>query len=288
MHRRTFSLLSTALVAACAAPAADTPPPSVALTASDYAFSIADTVAGGFVNVSFTNSGAEDHHAQIIRLNDGVTREQFRETLAAAMQAVPTEGEGALMRIFEISTLAGGPGMLAPGRVVDVVADLAPGEYVLMCFVPGPDGVPHIVKDMMKFFTVAAPAATQQMPTPAFTVNLADFAFSEVPAISAGRTTIEVQNSGPEPHEMTVLKLEGVTAEQLLQMMASPMPTDSAHGPPPFTSVGGVQGLMPGSKGWVTLDLTPGNYVLLCFIPSPANKGAPHLALGMVKEFTVN
>ena len=36
-----------------------------------------------------------------------------------------------------------------------------------------------------------------------------------------------------------------------------------------------------------TLDLTPGNYVALCFIPSPAPDLKPHFAKGMVHPFVV-
>ena len=45
---------------------------------------------------------------------------------------------------------------------------------------------------------------------------------------------------------------------------------------------------MPGQTGWAHLDLTPGDYVAVCFIPSAAHEGKPHFALGMVKGFTVS
>ncbi len=44
---------------------------------------------------------------------------------------------------------------------------------------------------------------------------------------------------------------------------------------------------MPGQVGWLTLDLPAGEYAALCFIPSAANWGAPHFALGMLNGFTV-
>lgn len=44
---------------------------------------------------------------------------------------------------------------------------------------------------------------------------------------------------------------------------------------------------MPGQTGWVTLDLKPGDYALVCFISSPANQGKPHVALGMFYPFPV-
>jgi hypothetical protein len=38
---------------------------------------------------------------------------------------------------------------------------------------------------------------------------------------------------------------------------------------------------------YFTADLTPGNYVLLCFVPD-AKDGKAHMEHGMVKEFKVN
>ena len=36
---------------------------------------------------------------------------------------------------------------------------------------------------------------------------------------------------------------------------------------------------------YADLDLRPGNYVALCFLPGPG--GAPHMAMGMLQQFTV-
>lgn len=43
----------------------------------------------------------------------------------------------------------------------------------------------------------------------------------------------------------------------------------------------------PNGTGWADISVTKGNYVVLCFIPSPANQGKPHAALGMVFPVTV-
>jgi hypothetical protein len=45
--------------------------------------------------------------------------------------------------------------------------------------------------------------------------------------------------------------------------------------------------MMPGETGWVSIELPPGEYAMICFIPSPANEFKPHVALGMFKAFTV-
>jgi hypothetical protein len=80
-----------------------------------------------------------------------------------------------------------------------------------------------------------------------------------------------------------------VSFEEALPMLIGPAPEGDAApaGPPPFHFVGGVQGIMPGQRSWVTLDLEPGDYALICFIPSPANEGRIHAELGMARPFTV-
>jgi hypothetical protein len=42
-----------------------------------------------------------------------------------------------------------------------------------------------------------------------------------------------------------------------------------------------------GETNDIPLDLTPGNYALLCFIPD-AKDGKPHIMHGMMKDFTVS
>lgn len=40
------------------------------------------------------------------------------------------------------------------------------------------------------------------------------------------------------------------------------------------------------ASGFTTLDLEPGNYMFVCFVPDAAD-GTPHAAKGMIKAFTV-
>jgi len=78
-----------------------------------------------------------------------------------------------------------------------------------------------------------------------------------------------------------VFKLNaGVTMEQFQAFMAS------GQGEPPGVEHGGMQGLTVGNAGWLHLDLEPGNYVALCFIPDSAS-GKLHAELGMVMPFSV-
>ena len=70
-------------------------------------------------------------------------------------------------------------------------------------------------------------------------------------------------------------------------MTEQDMPGSPAAAGPPFALYGGTAPMNPGMTNWLDLDLEPGNYGAICLVPSPANNGAPHVALGMAMPFTV-
>jgi hypothetical protein len=118
---------------------------------------------------------------------------------------------------------------------------------------------------------------------PVVTVHASEFAFAAPKTISAGQTTFRLVNDGKELHQISILKLEqGKTMKDLQAAMKDP-------GPPPewLVAVGGPNAAAPGSTIDATLNLEAGNYVLVCFIPSPGEQ-MPHAAKGMVMPITVS
>ncbi len=282
-----MSLIAPLALAGCGGGGASIP--TVPVTAADFSFSLPETIAGGLIRLQLTNSGQDSHHMQVVKLNQGVSQQQFQETLQETLQAFPQEGEAALSRIFQIVAFTGGPSGIGPGGQSEAVVDLQAGDYVLLCFIAGADGIPHLAKGMVQPLTVTAPPSDRPAePEALATVAMDDFAFMGVPAtLPEGKTTLKVTNQGKEPHEMTVLRLEGITAQQALEILTGPPGGEAPAGPPPFKDAGGFQAIMPGQSGWATLDLQAGEYIALCFVPSPANEFAPHVALGMITPITV-
>lgn len=266
------------------------PIPTVAIGAADYSFALPDSIPGGLTRLQLTNNGKEEHHAQIFRLNDGVTLPQFQGALQSIFQAPPERQGEAVGKALALISLAGGPGTAAPGGKSEAVVDLKQGQHVLVCFVPSPDGAPHVAKGMLKTLTVtAAPAKQPSPPEAKGVVTMNDFAFTGVPSFSSGKVTLKVVNNGKQPHEMPVVRLnKGITGAQLRQILSAPPTPGQAPppGPPPFQGAGGLQAISPGATAWTTLDLTPGEYALVCFVPDSAS-GKPHVALGMISTFTV-
>lgn len=281
-----LGLVGVASVAACGGKE-EAKLPQVAVGAADYSFTAPDSIAGGLVQVKLNNTGKEAHHAQLVRLNDGVTLPQFQQALQEAAQA---QFQGpALGKVFAAVTFQGGPAPTAPGKSSEVTLNLAQGSYVMLCFVPDPQGVPHMAKGMIKPFAVTAAAASQPTPPKAAgTVDLNDFAFTTIPTdLKAGKHTWAVTNKGKEIHEMGMLKLKAPAADVQKILVAPPPAPGSARPAPPFEETGGFQAITPGMTGWATVDLEKGDYALVCFVPSPANQGKPHVALGMFRPFTV-
>jgi uncharacterized cupredoxin-like copper-binding protein len=247
--------------------------PQVTIKTHDYSFEAPAQIEAGLVSITMENEGQEPHHVQLVRLNDGVTTEQFQ----AALQQSP---EAAMPLV----SFAGGPGVVPPGQSQQVDVELNPGHYFLLCLVPSSDGIPHLAKGMLAPLEVVAPTAQASASEPKAdsAVRLLDFSFVLPSEINAGRHVWKVTNEGKQPHELALIKLaDGKTMQDVATFMQSP------SGPPPWVDAGGLQAIDPGESGWVNLDLQPGNYVALCHVPDPAS-GKAHEEMGMVMPFTVN
>jgi hypothetical protein len=102
-----------------------------------------------------------------------------------------------------------------------------------------------------------------------------DFEFEAPPA---GHVSFVMSNDGDEPHFLGIGKLmPGVTVEQAIR-------ADDPSEVTEWTADSDVVG--PGGEAVLTVaDLEPGEYAMVCFIPSP--DGEPHAFLGMAVGFTV-
>jgi uncharacterized cupredoxin-like copper-binding protein len=224
-------------------------------------------------SIQLENQGQELHHAQLVRLNDGVTADEFQ----SAMQ---TGDEELLMSLI---TFHGGVGLLPPGGSANVTVNLNNGQYFFLDFIPDAEGVPNLAKGMVSPMVVTGSESSDaaQVPSADAEIVLKDFNMVMPEEISAGNQTWKVYNEGPQPHEIILLKLGENMSMADVQAWAETM-----EGPPPFEPIGGMQGLSTGESGYIELDLSPGSYIATCDIPDPVT-GSPHSELGMLMEFSV-
>lgn len=247
-------------------------PPEVTITAKEYAFDLPASFAGGVVTLKLSNTGTEPHMAMLFRLNDGVTLDQFN----AALKEPNPSG------VFALGNLASGVNTTLPGATQATTLDLKAGDYAVLDFGSGEDRVPYMAKGMLKPFKVTAGSSTAE---PAFdvAVTMKEFTFEMPTELKAGTHTFKVSNQGAQSHEMILFRLaEGKTLADLQAFLSNPEP----DGPPPGEQAGGAMPMAPGMRAWATIDLKPGSYVAVCFVPDSGD-GKSHLQHGMMMPLTV-
>jgi hypothetical protein len=135
--------------------------------------------------------------------------------------------------------------------------------------------------------TAGASAASAASTAPAANVVHVvgkDFSLEAPAQIPAGLTTLHLMNEGKEIHQAQIIKLtEGKTYADFTAAMKAMKPNT----PPPSWVVflGGPNAAPPGGTAAATSTLEPGNYALVCFIPS--SDGVPHAMKGMTTGLVV-
>ena len=239
---------STALLlAACSAdggggttPSPSPEAPTVEVGATEYSFDVPAEVAGGVVEMRFTNNGGLPHEFVFARIEEGRTEED--------VQAVIESGEEPPDWAEDV---AGVPA-LSPGESITVTRTLEPGSYAFLCFFPDPEGTPHANLGMYEVFTIAGDTGLT-VPEPDATIAATEDGL-EVPALSAGEQTVQFLNDGTKRHELILAALEpGKRIGDVDGWIEG-----GYEGEPPVTFLGGIQTIPSGESVFLTVDLEPG------------------------------
>lgn len=144
--------------------------------------------------------------------------------------------------------------------------------------VPGEDVRPGLGTGAKLLSVVAKNCASTNLA-----LTASDFKFAGIPAtVKSGLTAITLKNaSKAETHHLVMFrKANGVTesAKALLE----------AEDDKKAVFAGFVDDVKPGKTGAGLVNLTPGNYILSCFLPTGGKEtGMPHFKSGMFMEFVV-
>jgi hypothetical protein len=116
----------------------------VTLTANDenapeeYTFDLSATPTAETKSVVFDNQGKEEHFLVFAKINEGYTLDE----------AVEAEGKkGTAETIIEQ------PGKPGSSATIPIKKTLEPGEYAMLCPIPGPNG-PHYKLGQLEEFTI--------------------------------------------------------------------------------------------------------------------------------------
>ena len=131
------------------------------------------------------------------------------------------------------------------------------------------------------------------------TVDAHEYEFSGLPEqAEAGKTVLTLDNKGEQVHAVDIVRVNDGVTESVDELLA--MPEDQVGSK--MTHLGGTLAL-PGQTGYQAVDLEPGRYAVVCFVPDGTTAenvdqmmgetqgqegGQPHAMLGMTGEFTVS
>ncbi len=286
-------LLATAAlgVAACgddedsaSTPAAAPKPTVLAITTTDIAkgFSMKApaTIKGGLVEIRFTNASKAPHEAQLVRMEDGHTRQEVLKLLATDTTEIP-----------DWLRLEGGVAGVKPGETKSATQNLEAGRYVITDSDTGAgDGPPPSTRGAIADLTVTAGTAGD-LPKTTATITATDDGEDryrwETAGLKAGTNEVRFENDSQEAiHHVLAFPITGnATLADVKQAFTQ---QSEAAGPPPVDFANGLQTTaLEGKSALVTrLTLRKGRYAFVCFL-NDRDKKKPHLEQGLLAEVAV-
>ncbi|HEX7121535.1 MAG TPA: hypothetical protein VF178_04125 [Gemmatimonadaceae bacterium] len=259
--------------ATSSAASAATPPADVVVRLLDYSFSLDRPLTGGRQVIRVDHAGAEPHEIILARLAPGKTVAD----VAAWTQTF--EGPPPL-------TLGGGLGALNSGASAYFEVDLTPGEYVLFCLIPAPDGRLHTAHGMIQQLHIAEGTGSDASDPPnVVTVTATEYGLDAPDTVTAGYTSLRVVNHGDQPHMAALVRLDGGKSLREYSIAYGEARRTGSARPSWATHHGGTLAMPHGEAGAI-VHLEPGHYAWVCFVTGP-NNVSHLLEHGQGHEFVV-
>jgi hypothetical protein len=247
------------LVGAVASSAGAAGSNSLNVKAGEYTYRLSGSPKAGWTQINFDNAGVEMHMMDVVPLKPGVTVKQLKA--AALSQDDSAFGKIAAPGASE-NGVSGVPDILGPGQKTASITELPAGHYGMLCFVPAPDGKPHVAHGMLKVFDVKKGTSTLKPPTSGVTdATITDTAIT-FPTDNVGRNlSVKVTNTGSAPHGFTLVKVnEGKTLDEVKSFFDSFFNGQAKAEDAPGVIVGGISSIDPGGTAYLEQTLEPGHY----------------------------
>jgi len=238
--RRLLALVPLALAAAGCGGGGEASPEPVTVDGGEYAYVTPDEIDGGVVSMRFRDTGEELHEFAFGRIDGGHTIDELIRDLFANDGDVP------------YATDIGGVPLLSPGVEITITRRLKPGTYGLLCFVPNSAGKLHLHLGMKRQLRVVGDSGGQ-LPEPDAVITATKAGF-DVPAIEAGRRTIELRNESGEDREWNLTTYAPGKTSKDVEAWAN----GGLEGDPPATFYGAMQSIPSGTSVFLTLELERG------------------------------
>jgi uncharacterized cupredoxin-like copper-binding protein len=218
-------------------------------------YAISGAPQAGLVALNFKNAGDDAHEMSLAKLKPGVTLAQFNAALhkpdaEKAANALVENPDG------EIT----GPQIVGPGLSETATVHLDAGHYVIVCFLPGKDGMPHAVMGMTGEVTVGSGPSAATAPKTDATVTLTDSKIT-LPANFKSGGTFAVSNTGTKAHDFSLARLKGASLMTFFQCVGGSFGKGTPIDTCPGTLVGGITSIPAGQTAYLKISPLPaGSY----------------------------
>jgi len=262
-RRSLVARLSAALAALVVVPATlavSTSPAGAAtsnkltVTAGEYVYKVSGAPKPGNVEIEFKNPGVEYHMM-------GIAQVKPKTTLKQVKTALLSDDESAGDEFLVNDKIAGTPNFLAPDQSTTTIANLPAGRYALFCFIPAPDGKPHVAHGMVKVFDVKGSKSSFKPPTDGVAeVSITDAGITLPSGGLPAKTWVKVTNDTSVVRDLTLA--EYLTADATFETADAYFnaffESGAPEGDPPASINGGIMAVAPNSSAYFEASLTDG------------------------------
>lgn len=288
-----FLLVILAACAGTTGDADDTPANGMAnivdVVARGLAFEAPDSIPSGWTTFRFQNASPLTHFVIIERLPEGKSLEDskaeifpvFQDAMDLINQGRASEGFAQFERFpawFTEVEFWGGPGFLGPEMSGQTTVFMAPGTYVLECYVKTA-GRFHSVDGMAVQLTVTGETSNAPEPAASITLTLSNAGIEMQGTPSRGQQTVKVDFAEQMLHEHSLghdVHLVRLSDETEVAEVAAWMNWVDVAGLETFAPaefLGGTHEMPAGEVAYFTVDLSPGDYAWVAEVPNPVEKG---------------
>lgn len=263
-------------------------------------FQVVDEIPSGWNTFRYINKSTQVHFFLIDKYPEGKTLEDaekvvapiFQEGMDLINQGKQEEGFAAFGKLpewFSEVKFLGGSGMISPGQIAETTLKLDPGYYILECYVKMANGTFHSAMGMVKELWVTGEKSTVTPPTADIKIDISSTeGIVYADPITAGKKVFSVNyvdqivHENFVGHDVNLVRMEEDADLQALEKWVNWADPKGLITPEPkgMLFLGGVNDMPAGNMGYFTVDLTPGNYVLISEVPNASGKN-------LLKTFTV-
>ncbi|MDP9221698.1 MAG: hypothetical protein M3P23_14340 [Actinomycetota bacterium] len=254
---------------------ADAPPVIAFDVTTDGGFSMPTKVQSGLVTFRGTSPEDAYHAVQGFYLKPGATLAQAQQDIVDTFSEDPATAHAGLLALYRDIVEIGGIVTSVHGAQ-EVTIPLDPRTYYFV----------DLGDPQLRYHTLKAVGRFQQSTPPEFTSVIEATMIDGEPRFRAPSTLAHDATflnvvTGDEFHETVFRPVVPGTTDQYITDYYNAILAGTPIPPRPWTGVqAGLQSLSPGRWAIVHIDLPPGPYALICYVPSDEN-GVAHGWMGM-------